>query len=411
MLVLEAGGDSDKIFETKVPLLAAKLFRSKHDWNYYTSEQENVANRKLYWPRGRMLGGCSSMNAMMYHHCSKSDFDEWATEYGCEGWGYDDILPYLRRMEKFNPNPDRPAINMEHGGEHGEWLTGYSYLNSIISDGWIPACQQSGLAYNVDINTPNGSLGVTRFQTSISPKGQRSSMATAYLSSKIRQRPNLYVATGAHVTKILFDLVTDEMPTAIGAEFQTSRDSDRFQVHAKREVILAGGTVNTPQLLKLSGIGPAEELRKYNIGVIKDNGAVGENLKDHFCSTSLICKAKKGTTMDYLTSDIKVLPSLLQWFISGSGPLTSNMGEAAAFARTSEWSFKATPKANEPKDHGSGGVGPDIEFAAAPFAFIHHGEEQAPPSTNILTIVPIGLRPQSKGNVTLKSRDPFEHRR
>lgn len=411
VLVLEAGANQEKILETRVPLLFAKLFHGEHDWDYYTTEQEGVANRKLYWPRGRMLGGSSSMNAMMYHHCSKSDFDEWATRFGCEGWSYDDLAPYFKTMEKFTPNPNRPPVNLTHRGQKGDWQTGYSYLNPIVGDGWIRACEESGFDYNEDINTPAGTLGVTRFQTFINPKGERSSMATAYLNSKVQQRPNLFVATGAHVTKILFDHIANEVPEAIGAQFQTARGSDTYQVYAKKEVILAGGTVNTPQILKLSGIGPAEELRKHNIGLIKDNAIVGENLKDHLCCTGIMCKAKSGTTMDYLTNDIKAIPSLLQWLTTGTGPLTSNVGEAAAFARSSEWSFKETKKKNRPEDYGSGGVGPDVEFISAPLAYIHHGEETAPPGVNVLGMVPIGLRPQSKGTITLKSNDPFDHRK
>lgn len=357
-----------------------------------------------------MLGGCSSMNAMMYHHCSKSDFDEWKEKYGCEGWSYDDIAPYFRRMEKFTPNPDRPAVNMIHRGTEGEWQTGYSHLNPIMEKGWLPACEQAGIPYNEDINTPNGSLGVTRFQTFIDPKGSRSSMATAYLNSKVQQRRNLFVATGAHVTRIIHDLVSGEKPKAIGVEFQTSKTSDKFQIHAKREVILCGGSVNTPQILKLSGIGPAEELRKHHIGVVYDNSAVGENLKDHFCCTGIHTKTKPGLSMDYLADDIKAIPALAQWLLTGKGPLSSNVGESAAFCRASEFEFGTTSKTNQPKDYGSGGVGPDVELIAAALAYIHHGEEPGKPGDELFCLVPIGLRPQSKGNVTLRSNDPFEHR-
>ncbi|CEJ91644.1 hypothetical protein VHEMI07345 [[Torrubiella] hemipterigena] len=409
VLVLEAGASNDKIFETKAPLLFGKLFHGEHDWNYYTTQQEGVANRELYWPRGRMLGGSSSMNAMMYHHCSKSDFDEWKDKFGCEGWSYDDIAPYFRRMEKFTPNPDRPAVNMIHRGTEGEWQTGYAHLNPIIEKGWIPGCEQTGIPYNEDINTPNGSLGVTRFQTFIDPKGTRSSMATAYLNSKVQQRRNLFVATGAHVTRILHDLVSAEKPKAIGVEFQTSKTSDKYEVHAKREVILCGGAINTPQILKLSGIGPAEELRRHHIGVVYENNAVGENLKDHFCSTGIHAKSKPGLSMDYLKDDIKAIPALAQWLLTGKGPLTSNVGESAAFVRSTEMKFDATTKGNEPKDHGSGGVGPDIEFIAAALGYIHHGEEPGIPGEELFSFVPIGLRPQSKGTVTLRSNDPFEH--
>ena len=410
VLVLEAGGNNSML-ETKAPLLFSKLFHTEHDWDYSTVPQQNVANRKLYWPRGRMLGGSSSMNAMIYHHCSKSDFDEWSSEHGCTGWGYNDIAPYFRRMENFTINPNRPAINMEHRGKGGDWQTGYSYLSEIVEDGFLPACVEAGIAANEDINTVNGSMGVTRLQSFIDSKGQRSSMATAYLPNSVRQRPNLYVATKAHVTRVLFDTITTDTPTAIGVEFQTKKGGEKYQVHAKREVILASGAINTPQLLKLSGIGPEEELKKHNLPTIKVSEAVGTNLKDHLCASGIMCKTKPGYTLDYLTSDIKAIPSLIRWLITGGGPLASNVGEAGAFIRVVDHPASTCAEENKPKDYGSGGVGPDIELLCAPLAYIHHGEENARPGESVFGLVPISLRPQSSGTVTLKSDDPFEHRK
>lgn len=351
------------------------------------------------------------MNAMIYHHCSKSDFDEWVSRYGCKGWGYDDLSPYLRRMENHTTNPNRPSINMEHRGTGGEWQTGYSHLSQMMEKGFIASCEEIGIPANPDLNTPNDPIGVTRFQTFIDPKGQRSSLATAYLSSTAQQRPNLYVACNAHVSRVLYDHVSQGDPRAIGVEFQTVRGGDRFQVHARREVIISAGTVNTPQLLKLSGIGPREELEKYNISVVQQNEAVGKNLKDHLSCTGILCKAKPGTSMDYLTNDVKALPSLLRWLLTGGGPLSSNVAEAAAFIRSSDHKFEATAAENTPTDQGSNGIGPDIEIIAAPMAYIHHGEEKAPDGCNIFSLVPVSLRPQSSGSVTLQSKDPFDHRK
>lgn len=409
VLVLEAGKSNTKVFESKVPLMFPKLFHTEHDWDYYTVEQPSLASRRLYWPRGRMIGGSTSLNAMMYHHCSKSDFDEWASLHGCEGWGYDDIAPYFRRMERFTPNQARPAIDLQHRGTSGQWHTGYSYLSKIVEEGFLPACQDAGIRANVDVNTPNGTLGVTRFQTFIDAKGQRSSFATAFLSPEVMQRPNLYVACGARVSRLLFDRLSSKDPAVIGAEFQTSRGGDRFQVHARREVILCGGAVNTPQTLLLSGIGPADELKKLGIPLVQDSDAVGKNLKDHLCTTGIICKAKAGTTIDYLSSDIKAIPALLQWLLFGSGPLTSNVGEAAAFIRSTDHCFPGSGR-DTPKDHTSGGIGPDIEIIGVPLAFIHHGEEPAIAGGNIFTLTPIGLRPQSKGSIFLRSVDVFDSR-
>ena len=162
-----------------------KLFHTEHDWDYYTVEQPGLASRRLYWPRGRVIGGSTSMNAMMYHHCSPSDFDEWASEHGCDGWSYDSLAPYLRRMEKFTPNSARPTIDVEHRGSSGYWQTGYSWLSEIVDKGFVPACEEAGIPGNANVNSRAGSLGVTRFQSFIDPKGQRSSLATAYLSPSV----------------------------------------------------------------------------------------------------------------------------------------------------------------------------------------------------------------------------------
>ena len=387
-----------------------KLFHTEHDWDYSTIEQPSLACRRLYWPRGRMLGGSTSLNAMMYHHCSKSDFDEWVSVHGCEGWGYDDIAPYFRRMERFTPHRTRPAIDLQHRGSSGQWHTGYSYLSKIVEEGFLPACHDAGIPAIEDVNTPGGTLGVTRFQTFIDAKGQRSSFATAYLSPEVMQRSNLYVACGARVTKLLFDRLNSKAPAVIGAEFQTSRGGDRFQVHARKEVILCGGAVNTPQTLLLSGIGPADELKKLRIPLVQDSDAVGKNLKDHLCTTGVLCKARDGMTIDYLSSDIKAIPALLQWLVLGTGPLTSNVGEAAAFLRSTDHHFPGSGR-DTPKDYTSGGVGPDLEIIGAPLAFIHHGEEPALPGSNVFTLTPIGLRPQSKGSIVLQSLDVFDPRR
>lgn len=396
------------MLETKIPLMFSKLFHSPHDWDYFTVEQQALASRRLYWPRGRILGGSSSMNAMMYHHSSPTDFDEWVTTHGCEGWGYKDLAPHLRSMEKFTPNPARPQIDVQNRGSAGKWQTGYSWLSEIVEEGFLPACDDAGIPYNEDINTPAGTLGVTRFQSFIDSKGQRSSLATACLTPDVMRRPNLYVACNVRVTRVLFDRLKQSTPSAIGVEFQTARGGPLFQVHAKREVILCGGAVNTPQTLMLSGIGPEAELQKYNISPVALNENVGQHMKDHLCSNAVLCKAKAGSTLDYLANDIKAIPALVQWLLFGTGPLTSNIGEAAAFVRTFEHEFPGSSVI--PKDNTSGENAPDLEIIGAPIAFIHHGEERPLDDANMFSIAPIGLRPKSSGCITLQSRDVFDHR-
>ncbi|KAJ6157837.1 hypothetical protein N7470_005429 [Penicillium chermesinum] len=391
VLLLEAGGDHRNVLESQIPLMFTKMYHTEHDWDYNTVEQPALSSRKLFWPRGRILGGSTSLNAMMYHHCSKSDFEEWKNVHGCEGWGYDDLAPYLRRMEKFTPNTSRPAIETSNRGTTGQWLTGYSWLSEITEEGFLPACHDAGIPPNADINTKDGSMGVTRFQTFIDQKGQRSSMATAFLP----------------VTRILFDTLTTKSPTTIGVEFKTSRDGEAFQVHARREVILSGGAVNTPQLLLLSGIGPREELESLGVPVVQDNRAVGKNMKDHLCPTPVIVKADPAKTLDYLGNTAKAIPALLRWKLLGSGPLTSNAGEAAAFIRSTDYSFPAAE--STPEDTTSGPASPDLEIIGVPLAFIHHAEEPVPDGSSVFSIAACHLRPLSHGTISLKSRDAFEH--
>ncbi|KAM0669465.1 hypothetical protein ACQRIU_003027 [Beauveria bassiana] len=410
VLLLEAGGPHTGILEARVPLLFSKLFHGEHDWDYSTVEQPGLAYRRMYWPRGKVLGGSTTINAMMYHHGTRSDYDEWADALGCKGWSYADLAPYLRRMENFTVNPQRPPIDLQHRGTGGEWQTGYSHLSPMVEGGFLPACAEVGIPATPDINTEAGTLGVTRFQTFIDSKGERSSMATAFLTPEVLRRPNLYVACHAHVTRVLYDrLDSNKQPCAIGVELMSKRGGERFEVHARREVILSGGAVNTPQTLLLSGIGPGEELRKLGISVVKDNAAVGRNMKDHLCPTGVLLKSKSAFTYDYLNSNIQAIPALLRWLVTGGGPLSSNVGEAAAFIRTVDHLSPATRPENLPKDYSSGGVGPDIEILGAPIAFIHHGEEPAPDKTGIFSVGPCLLRPQSTGTITLKSTDPFDH--
>jgi choline dehydrogenase len=208
---------------------------------------------------------------------------------------------------------------------------------------------------------------------------------------------------------VLFDQITTTEPTAIGVEFQTTRGGERFQVHTRREVLLCGGAVNTPQTLLLSGIGPADQLKSHGIPVIQENDAVGRNLKDHLCTTPVMGKAKNSATLDYLGNNIKAIPALARWMLTGGGPLSSNIGEAAAFIRSTDYHFPQTKTA--PHDHTSGCSTPDVEIIGAPIAFIHHGEEKAIDGSSVFSIIPIGLRPQSHGTVTLKSRDVFDARK
>ena len=407
VLVIEAGGSND-ILEAKAPLTFGKLFKGPKDWNYDTVPQPNVDGRQLYWPRGKMLGGCSSMNAMMYHHASHTDYDEWE-RLGCKGWAYRDLQPFFRKAEKYTPNAARPKLDLAHRGADGLWQTGHSHLSEVGSKAFIPACEANGIPFVPDVNTPSGTEGVTNILTFIDPSGRRSSAATAYLPAEIQKRPNLTIGINAMVCRVLFD-----GKRAVGVEIQNARDGPSYFATARTRVILAAGAVNTPQTLMLSGIGPRAHLEQHGISVLVDNANVGAHMRDHFCASVVCARAKAGKTLDYLTNDLKAIPALLRWLTVGGGPVSNNVGEAAAFLRSTDPQIKAmTHPLTKPENrtfemHGSLGVGPDLEIICTPIAYLDHGFTPAPAGHNVISMVPIGLRPKSEGSVTLRSASPWD---
>ncbi|PWN50538.1 alcohol oxidase [Violaceomyces palustris] len=410
VLVVEAGG-TNNVLEAQAPLTFGKLFKTDKDWNYETTPQRNVDSRKQFWPRGKLLGGCSSINAMMYHHCSPSDYDEWAKVYGCEGWSYKEMQKYFKKAEQFTPRKGRVPVDLKNRGSNGMWKTGHSYISEIGGKGFVGGCQEVGIPFTPDVNTPAGTEGVTHFMTFIDPNGRRSSAATAYLTPEVQKRPNLKIGVEVMVTRVIFDR-TGSKPRAIAIELEKEKGGQRFYASAKTQIIVSGGSVNTPQTLMLSGIGPKATLSKYGIETIVDSPNVGENLKDHFCTTTILCKAKPSHTLDYLTSDLKAMPALARWMVTGGGPLTNNIGECAAFFRSTDTRLpvvhKLTKEENKPKHYGSDERAPDIELIGTPIAYIDHGATTAKPGEGIFSIVPIGLRPKSTGQVTISSADPWD---
>ncbi len=411
VLVLEAGGNNNAL-EVKAPLVFTKNFRTERDWDYTTTAQPAISNREMQWPRGKLLGGCSSINAMMYHHCAPSDYDEWAEKFSCKGWSYKDLLPYLSRSEKYTPHASQPDVKGSERGASGLWQTGHSsYKAEVTSKGFVNACVEVGIPFNPDLNTPRGSEGVTQFTTFIDSNGRRSSAATAYLSAEVQKRPNLTIGINVMVSRIIFDR-TGSRPKAIAVELQNKQGGPKYYAAAKQRVVLCGGAINSPQTLMLSGVGPAETLKKHNIPVVIDNAMVGERLSDHLCHTPLNVRAKPQHTLDYLASDIKAIPALARWLVTGGGPVSSNAGEAAAFVRTNDDSIpltnSLTKPENRPKFFGSLGKGPDIELICTPLAYIEHGAVSAPAGTGSVSFVGLNVRPRSKGTISIRSSDPYD---
>lgn len=348
--LVEAGGP-DKKTEIHVPAAFSKLFKTPYDWAYFTEEQPQLNNRKLYWPRGKVLGGSSSINAMIYTRGSAGDFDQWQ-ELGNEGWGSDGVKPYFDRS-LLNVSPLRTP--------------------NPLSSAFLGACEEEGIPRNADFNGATQE-GAGLFQVT-QRGGKRCSCAAAYLKPA-RGRKNLTVFTHTHTTRVLF-----EGTRAVGIE--AVRDGARIELRAGREVILSGGAINSPQLLMLSGIGAADELRKAGIGVIADAPGVGKNLQDH-----LVAGVGYECTQPVTLAGAETIGNLLQFLLFRKGMLTSNVAEAGAFLRM----------------NGDSPV-PDIELIFGPTYYMNHGFDNPP--GHGFTVGAILLHPKSRGSITLRSKDPL----
>jgi choline dehydrogenase len=364
VLLLEAGG-VDKKAEVHIPAAFSALFRSDLDWNYDTTAQPALGGRTIYWPRGKMLGGSSSLNAMMWVRGFAADYDRWAEAAG-PGWSYHSLLPYFRSVERVegNTDPDQGsggAISIEHQRSPRSHTA--TFLKAVTQAGYR-------------VVAPNTALPDGFSQTMVSQKrGKRFSSADGYLRPSDGRR-TLSVRTSAHATRVLF-----EGTRAVGVEYLIGGVTRT--VTARREVVLCGGAVNTPQLLMLSGIGPAEDLTAHGIPVLVDAPEVGRNMRDHLLSGLII-----ETSGDTLFT-AKRLSELASFLARGRGMLTSNVAEAYGFVR-SDPTLEL----------------PDIEIIFAPVAFI--GEGLVPAPAHALTLGAILLQPQSTGTITLASGDPLD---
>jgi choline dehydrogenase len=367
VLLLEAGA-KDTRQEIHIPAAFAKLFKTPLDWAYETEAEPHLNNRKLYWPRGKMLGGSSSLNAMIYMRGAKSDYDHWQ-DLGNEGWSFNNLIPYFKKAEHY-----------EHGvsGYHGS----SSPLNiaalrspNPLSQAFVAAGQSLGLKCNDNFNGETQE-GVGLYQVT-QKNGQRHSTAAAYLKP-VLSRPNLTVLTQAHVTKIVIE-------KARAVSVQYVHGGKQQQAHADREIILSGGAVNSPQLLLLSGIGPVSELKALGIPIVFDLPGVGKNLQDHL-QAGVVYSCKQKITLETAQS----LGNIFKYLTQKQGPLTSNVAEAGGFIKT------------QPDL-----VAPDIQFHFAPAYFLRHGFDN--PKGYGFSVGATVLRPQSRGEITLRSSDPFAH--
>ena len=376
VLLLEAGAP-DKALELHVPAAFSKLFRGEYDWNYDTVPQSALENRTIFWPRGKTLGGSSSLNAMMWIRGFAADYDDWADAAG-NRWSWKALVPYFRRVER----TEEPADSTQ--GTSGPQSIERQRDPRSHTAAFLDAAVEAGHT----VTPPNLPEGQGFSQTMVSQhRGARASTADAYLRPA-RRRRNLRVVTGAFVRRVTFAPSADgTLPLATGVYVEI--DGVTRQALARREVILAGGAVNTPQLLMLSGIGPAEHLAEHGIPIVVDSPDVGSNLQDHLVA-GLAPAAHVGTLFG-----AERAAELARYLTVRRGMLTSNVAEAYGFVRT-----------DVADRTGMADALPDIEiiFASAPYV----GEGLVPLPEEGLTVGAILLRPRSRGTIRLRSADPVD---
>ncbi|KAL1739831.1 GMC oxidoreductase-domain-containing protein, partial [Schizophyllum fasciatum] len=395
------------------PATYSLLWRnSKHVHQYYTEPQPHAGGVRKFWPRAKLLGGCSSINAMMAQYGAPQDFNEWARINNDESWSWNSFKKYFARFEKCLPDAryhkDR---DLSYRGTTGPMRVGFLTSFTDVAAAFVESCVNAGIPRSPDFNGPNGTAGVNRVMTYVDDNRQRVSSETAYLTPDVLARPNLKVVTHAQVTKVIFDQSSGSAtePRTMGVEFAHSKDGRRFHAYAKKEVILSAGSVQTPQILLLSGVGPASHLREVGVPIVHDLPAVGDRLVDHPI-VDLHFKKKLHDSLKYLMPSgimeaFKVLGVALRYGLYGEGPMANNLAECAGFVRADDPHLFPDAK-DTLGDTLSGQGAPDLEFFATPLAYQQH-------TSKMFDVHSFGvhcylLRPRSAGSITLRSRDPWD---
>ena len=365
VLVLEAGPPDDADL-VKAPAAFSYLFKTSRDWNFNTTEQKQANSRRIYWPRGKTLGGSSSINAMIYIRGNAVDYDHWRDSYGCVGWGYSDLLPYFKRAED-----NARGASEFHGADGPLRVEDLRYVHDI-SRRFLDAAAAAGHALTDDFNGASQE-GFGLYQVT-QQGGRRWSAADAYLRPAM-ERPNVQVRTDVLVNRLVL-----RGGRAEGVEVTDA--SGTTVVRVEREVIVSAGAVGTPHLLMRSGIGPAHHLREVGVDVELDSPGVGQNLSDHPV-VPLIWRTQDARVLHDSENPLR----LMQWQVSGRGPMSSNVAEAGGFLRTSS----ALPA-------------PDIQWHVAPAEFDDEGLRD--PSGPGFTAAPTLVAVNSRGQIRLRTADP-----
>jgi len=386
VLLVEAGppdtffGSAMAKWQIHMPsALMYNLAHDKYNWYYHTVPQPNVKNREFYWPRGRVFGGSSSLNAMVYVRGNGHDQNRWAEEVGDEKWNYDHVLPYFKRAQKHQCGADT------YRGGDGPLHVSQGSIENPLYQAFIDAGVQAGYPASDDLNGYQQE-GFGRLDMTINPeKGTRWSTASAFLRPAMK-RPNLTV-----ISKTLTDKIIMEGTTAKGIQVSNWKNAQDTETIYGDEIILSGGAINSPSLLQLSGIGNADYLKSVGIEPVLNLPGVGENLQDHL-EVYVQQEATKPVTL-YSCQQYHKMPIIgAQWFLTGTGVCAGNHLHTGAFIRS---------RADPELDH------PDIQFHFLPSQVIDHGRK--PPDREAYQVHVGTLRAKSVGFLKIRSPDPREH--
>ena len=371
VLLLEAGG-KDNYLWIHVPIgYLYTMNNPRTDWCFTTESEAGLNGRSLSYPRGKVLGGCSSINGMIYMRGQASDYDHWR-QLGNAGWGWDDVLPVFKRTEDFGPGAD------DLHGTGGEWRVEDPRISWEILDAFREAAAEVGIPKTNDFNRGNNE-GAGYFQVN-QRTGVRWNAAKAFLKP-IRSRQNLVIQTHAQVERVVLD-----DGRAVGVQFKLGEHSQI--AHCGAEVVLSSGAIGTPHLLKLSGVGPAAELQEFGIDVAHDLPGVGANLQDHLQLRTIFKVSNTRTLNEWSGSLLNRAKMGAEYLFRRRGPLTMAPSQLGIFA-------KSNPSVDTP----------NLQYHVQPLSLDKFGEPLH--SFPAVTASVCNLRPQSRGSVTLRSADPL----
>ena len=370
--VFEAGKPSN-IWKVKMPLaILYTMHDPKYNWKYYSEPEPHLHNRRLFCPRGKMIGGCSAHNGMVFVRGNPNDFERWAS-FGLTDWSYEKVLPYFKKIETWSEGEN------EFRGGSGLLPVNQSKNKNPLFKAFIDAAGEAGYRINPDMNGKEQE-GFGMYDVTIN-NGERASVSKHYLDPA-RSRKNLNIFTESFVERILFD-----GKKAIGIEVKIKNEVKK--IYANKEVILSGGSINSPQLLLVSGVGPAQHLKEKGINVVHDLEGVGKNLQDHL-ETYIQQECNTKDTLYSYVNKLNMIRIGIQWFLNKSGPCSTSFLEAGGFA-------KSSPEREYP----------NIQFHFFPAFVIDHG--LVDPDRHGYQLHASPNHPKSRGFVKLKSSNPYEY--